>query len=192
MNDDLRTDGGIGKSQRPPRLARSCSLKAALLFALAELFVSVAPTRAAAALPGTNKFEFLDLTGAGRPARCPDLGAHHQQLRPPTALARGRRQPRVAAQPQHPARPEGSGSSARRHHPDARDRHSQSQPRGQFFRGPVHRCGLGEQPPGRPSKASLSLPRSSSATTRIGSRKSSWCNPFTKADASCRPSASPS
>ena len=59
---------GVGQGQRPPQLSASCSLRAALLFALAWLCVSLPPVSAADAPRGKENYEFLDLTGTNRPA----------------------------------------------------------------------------------------------------------------------------
>src|ERR1035441_5695808 len=56
-------NGGIGKSQRPSHRSRFCSLKAALLLTLAWGVGLMPLAPAPASARGTNKVEFLDLSG---------------------------------------------------------------------------------------------------------------------------------
>src|ERR1035438_7335872 len=56
-------NGGIRKSQNPSHLSRFCSLKAALLLTLAGVFGLAPLAPAPASARGTNKVEFLDLSG---------------------------------------------------------------------------------------------------------------------------------
>ena len=63
------TDNRGGAAQRLPQLSRFCSLKSALLFALAGLCVSASPALASDSASGTNKVESLD--PSGHPAGVP-------------------------------------------------------------------------------------------------------------------------
>jgi outer membrane protein TolC len=65
----MEINGGIGNSQPPHNLSRFCSLKAALLLTLAWVFGLVPLAPASASARGTNKVEFLDLSGG--PAHAP-------------------------------------------------------------------------------------------------------------------------